>query len=386
MTDLFRHATVALTMIALFPLGSASAAVAPDLMARQKAFERRVSGLFEDAEITAQDLRSAASPDQFRDIIQKLVALIGQIREARREGEEIRGELDTGQADALEKSNLRLRELAGQVRDWHLKAEREALIFAAESPRSEACRARDAAEASRSVDDSKTAASRAEDAARRTRSVADKTAIADVQKIAAHAEKCAQAARSIAASKERLAGSLCGLRDDGTPRTTCGVAGVFGATLSQMFWTSPMGAYGGSSTQRLASVAVPFAAWRWAPLFEREPLEAEDPERLYGGYVAFEIGAYSAFLTKALAAADPDPTLSSCSRDGGDFERRLPCQANAAIYPYLGTYAAMTAGRSGVGYITISPVTLGLAQVGAEKGLRWFAGWMMGIFQINGAF
>lgn len=171
--------------------------------------------------------------------------------------------------------------------------------------------------------------------------------------------------------------SLCGTSaSTGKASWLCISYGLFAASLSVVQVGTGVGTgLSGSSNHHLTSVAVPFAAVRVLPW-----------EGLWGvgGYVSLDVALYSAFLTQSLGAGSPTATKQSCSTAGGDFESKLPCEANASLQPYAGAYVGITVGNSKLAYLTLIPFTTGLAQVGTAPGLQWYSGWSLGVIQLNG--
>ena len=162
----------------------------------------------------------------------------------------------------------------------------------------------------------------------------------------------------------------------------CLVYGLFAATLSTISVNGegsggPASVFSGQSSHHLASVAVPFAGVRLLP------------QNWFGvkdwGFISLDVAGYSAFLTSNLGSASSSTPTQSCSSTNTDFTSRLPCQANASVNPYLGTYVGITVGKSTLAYVTIIPFTLGIAQVGSESALRVYTGWSLGALQINGS-
>lgn len=221
------------------------------------------------------------------------------------------------------------------------------------------------AKTSKTAEDAKAGVLRAEDA---------KKAIDILQPTAAEpAAQALKTAQQAYEEKKRAENSLCGIAASGDgPRSVCLVYGLFAAALSKVRVTGE----GSEAAQRLTSIAVPFAGVRLIP------------QLWFGlnewGIVSLDIAGYSAFLSQSVTATTPSVTKTSCSRGGGDFEAKLPCEANGQIHPYLGGYVGVTVGRSGLAYVTIIPFTLGLAQVGAVAELRTYYGWSVGAIQLNG--
>jgi hypothetical protein len=168
--------------------------------------------------------------------------------------------------------------------------------------------------------------------------------------------------------------SICKENAKGRPQTLCGTYGMFAATLSYvMVWNSFSDFSGATTRPHLPSVAVPDVALRWLP--------SQDV-----GWVALEIGAYTSFLTQSLTAASPSVTKVACTRNASEYENRLPCEANANVYPYLALYLGATVGKAGIGYLTVAPVNFGIAQVGSSSALRPYFGITVGALQLNGKF
>jgi hypothetical protein len=56
------------------------------------------------------------------------------------------------------------------------------------------------------------------------------------------------------------------------------------------------------------------------------------------------------------------------------------------MYAYVGVYAGLTVGRKGVGFVTVSPITAGIAQIGTRSTLLPYVGMSIGVLQLNGNF
>lgn len=162
--------------------------------------------------------------------------------------------------------------------------------------------------------------------------------------------------------------SICGAKDNGRPKESCGTFGLYAASLSYIWiWTS---ADTVTARPRLASVAVPSASYR---------LRLVD-------WLAADFGGYSAFLTKSLTATSPTVAKAPCSKSPTEYENRLPCEANPDAFPYFAAFAGITAGRDGVGFLTVAPLNVGLTQVGSRSKLNLFYGLTLGVVQVNGSF
>jgi len=166
--------------------------------------------------------------------------------------------------------------------------------------------------------------------------------------------------------------TICGKDSKGRPGSTCLSFGVFGAMLSYL-WVWNASSF--TSRPRFADVVVPAVAGRWEPWSEQGV-----------GWVALEVGAYTTFLSRSLVASSPTTTKMACNQSASEYEKRLPCEANSAVYPYMAGYVGATFGRAGLGYLTIAPLTLGVAQVGSRQALRGYFGTTVGALQINGRF
>lgn len=301
--------------------------------------------------------------DDFREVSKRLNNIAGS----------------AAQAVAKSSGNIAVREkakvLSGLAQCMrHFVAAGEAYAEAT-SARKEAESQASQARAAKTVDAAKSAATRASDAAVRARAAANRfPGDKDLGAIAQAAEVSAEHAAESAAQKERWSQSLCGLGSDGGKLSMCMVYGLFAATLSRVSAFEKRELDGGRTQKRLASIAVPFAALRFVPL----------PSKY--GFVSVDIGGYSAFLTKNLGSTAPSVDRLSCARNGGEFESKLPCEANAELYAYAAFYAGITVGKDGIGYISVVPFTAGLAQVGTNRDLRGFYGVMLGLLQISGRF
>ena len=182
---------------------------------------------------------------------------------------------------------------------------------------------------------------------------------------------------------ESLCGSVDATAPDGAanPRSVCFVYGLFAASLSFVNVAGEGSAAGsvfsGQSNHHLTSIAVPFAGLRLLP------------QVMAGvknwGFISIDIAGYSAFLSQNLGSTGPSATKVSCSSASSDFTMRLPCEANAAVSPYVGAYAGVTVGKAGLAYLTLIPFTFGLAQVGVNSGLHVYSGWSIGALQLNGS-
>ncbi len=53
---------------------------------------------------------------------------------------------------------------------------------------------------------------------------------------------------------------------------------------------------------------------------------------------------------------------------------------------YFGVYAGVTMGRKGVGFVTLAPITAGIAQLGSRATLVPYVGMSVGVLQLNGSF
>jgi hypothetical protein len=165
------------------------------------------------------------------------------------------------------------------------------------------------------------------------------------------------------------ASNLCGGFDpDGALTRWCITYGLFAATLSAIEFinSSPSGSRGG----RLVSVFVPYAGLRVIP-FVRVP------------FLSFDFTLYSAFITSA--GIDSTPASTPCGGGGNALLRNLPCESNPKIQPYAAMLAGVTFGKDNIGYLTLAPLTLGVASVGS-LGAYWYAGALAGTLQLTGRF
>jgi hypothetical protein len=235
---------------------------------------------------------------------------------------------------------------------------------------SDASNALDDARAASTLDDAKAAAKRAQDAAanalaKHTESGGDK----DVDAAWKEADDRAAAANAEVDSRTSATSSICGADDKGRLRHICGTYGLSAGALSFVAVRTPDG---WTTQNHLLSVAVPSAAFRLVII----------PQ----GWLSFDIGLSSAFLTQSLAYGAPSTSKTACTVGANVFENKLPCEANAVVYPYMAGYAGFTAGKSGIGFITIAPITAGMAQVGSDTTLRFYIGFSVGVLQLNGKF
>ncbi len=191
----------------------------------------------------------------------------------------------------------------------------------------------------------------------------------------------AQELESRVRRQEAASDALCGEADGGgEPRRLCFVFGLFTAALSRVVVSGEDGTgalspyFGGRTSRQLAAAAIPATAARVVPI-DSAP------------YVSIDLGVYSAFLSPRLETASTQSSSTSktsCSSTAGNFEKNLPCQANAPLNPYAAFYLGATFGKENVGYVSFLPITLGLGTVGDSKKMTSFYGWTLGMVQLNG--
>jgi hypothetical protein len=121
---------------------------------------------------------------------------------------------------------------------------------------------------------------------------------------------------------------------------------------------------------RLVSIAVPYAGVRWIP-------------SLNVSYLAVDLSVYSAYFTSA--SSDLSTKATTCTAGMNQLERLLPCEANPQMRPYAAMQLGVTIGRSGIGYVTASPISFGIAQIG-NQGLAPYYGMVVSSLQITGQF
>jgi hypothetical protein len=225
--------------------------------------------------------------------------------------------------------------------------------------------------AAATMDDAKAAAKKAQDSAakaltQRQAALGDKVVAQYWQR----ADKASAAAQAEIDLRNSATSAICGADDHGRLRQWCGTYGLFAAALS---YVSVRGPDGWTARNHLVSVAVPSVAFRFLPI----------PSV---GWFALDLGLYSAFLTQSIAYQAPTNAKTACTPNPNDFENKLPCEANATVYPYLAGYFGASLGKSGVGFLTIAFPSVGLAQLGSDTTLRLYMGITVGALQLNGKF
>lgn len=190
--------------------------------------------------------------------------------------------------------------------------------------------------------------------------------------------------------EKRAEGALCG-RAQGEPRTNqpaaprsmCFFYGIFTASLSRVSVFGESGStpkspyWGGETAHQIAAIVVPVAGVRLIPFHDSQ------------GYIALDLGAYSSTFSPRIRTREgaessaPEATIS-CSRAGGEFEKRLPCEGNVTLNPYLAGFIGVTIGRNGLGYLSAIPFTIGFGTLGREATLRGYYGWTVGFAQLHG--
>jgi len=236
-----------------------------------------------------------------------------------------------------------------------------------ENNRREAQRALVDAQKAKNVDDAKVAAKVASDQAKAAREAGSPSGDPCTSKAVAAVEAIATAAQEQVELRESAPSTMCGAGDLGLPKQYCGIYGISAAALSYL-WTA--NGDGVSAGRRLASVGVPAVAFRWP----------------WTSWLAVDVGGYSAFITKSLESTTPSVGKVPCSKSPTDYETKLPCEATNEMYAYLGVYGGLTMGREGVGFLTLSPLTFGIAQVGSRSTLVPYLGLSVGVLQVNGTF
>jgi len=225
----------------------------------------------------------------------------------------------------------------------------------------------DAAKKAKNIDDAKAAA---KTAAAQAQLAHDQLALQSddcAQRIAATVRTTDEAVQHQVDLRDGANESMCGADDLGLPKSSCGIYGVSAAALSYLWAFSGSGVDEG---RQLASVGVPAAAYR----------------AVLNNWVALDVGGYSAFISKSLASATPSADRVACSKSPTDYENRLPCEASNQMYPYFGAYLGFTMGRKGVGFLTVTPITAGIAQLGTRATLMPYFGLSIGALQLNGSF
>jgi hypothetical protein len=223
------------------------------------------------------------------------------------------------------------------------------------------------AQKSKNVDDAKAAAKVAAASAKAARDALAIAADVCTRNTVTTVEQIAGQAQEQADLRDSAPNSMCGPDSNGLPQKMCGIYGVSAAALSYL-WT--LNGSTGSGGRRLASVGVPAGALRIT----------------LTNWAAVDIGGYSAFITKSLASAVPNVSKISCSKNPTDYENRLPCEASNEMYAYFGVYGGITVGRKGVGFVTLTPITFGIAQLGTRTTLVPYVGLSVGVLQLNGSF
>jgi hypothetical protein len=220
---------------------------------------------------------------------------------------------------------------------------------------------------SRTVEDAKALSEAADKHAAEARDqLAHANDVCTQRKVTA-AETAADLAREQVTLRESGPDSLCGANDLGLPQSICGIFGISAAALSYLWAVEGDGVRSG---RRLTTVGVPAGAFRYVLM----------------PWVAIDLGGYSAFLTKSLASTSPSVDKVSCAQSPTEYENRLPCEATNEMYAYLAGYAGLTVGRKGVGFVTLQPLTVGIAQRGTSPTLVPYFGISVGVLQVNGTF
>lgn len=189
--------------------------------------------------------------------------------------------------------------------------------------------------------------------------------------------------------KESASTALCGANSTLHARPLCVYYGIYTATLSQVRVKGEPGStvepfWGGQSRHRLASVAVPTVGVRLRLPY---PVVWYLTKWKQLKFASLDLGVYSAFISPTVSeggAAVKGSAEPSCSKSNGEFETRLPCQGNASVSPYAAGYFGVTFGKSGIGYVSLMPITVGVGQVGTEGSLRTFSGWTVGLIELHG--
>lgn len=164
--------------------------------------------------------------------------------------------------------------------------------------------------------------------------------------------------------------SLCGGYDaSGGFNRVCASYGFISAAVSQI-WKLRSDGPSGSAGGRFVSLAIPYAGLRVIP-WKR------------ASFVAFDINAYSAYFTTDTLASSPAP--AKCTAASNAVERSLPCESKPQVRPYAALGAGFTLGRSGVGYISLVPLSIGFANFGAQ-GVHPFFGMYASSLQLTGTF
>jgi hypothetical protein len=163
--------------------------------------------------------------------------------------------------------------------------------------------------------------------------------------------------------------SLCGGYDiDGKFRWTCLTYGVIASAVSYSWKLGdfPSGMRGST----LVSMAVPYGAFRITP-----------STRSFGRLIAIDVMLYSAYLSTTPASA----AASACVANGNALERSLHCEANPTIHPYAALGIGVTFGKSGLGYVTLMPLSIGYAQYGAQ-GIFPYVSMFGSVLNVTGRF
>lgn len=164
--------------------------------------------------------------------------------------------------------------------------------------------------------------------------------------------------------------SMCGgFSADGNFRSMCLVYGLTSSAISYIWklGDTPAG-LGGTAVM---SLLVPYGGIRFTP-----------SEGEFGRFVAIDLTAYSAYLTTGTIQA-PQPT--PCIQNGNALERSLHCETNPAVHPFAALGLGLTFGEDKVGYFSLTPVSLGFAQFGAQ-GIHPYFGMYASVLQLSGRF
>ncbi|WP_437328824.1 hypothetical protein [Sorangium sp. So ce381] len=146
----------------------------------------------------------------------------------------------------------------------------------------------------------------------------------------------------------------------------CLYVGVFVASGS--LTTVSAGDYhAGQTSHALVSAAIPAAGIR---------LPMDTKGRLSG-----ELGLLSMLVSKDLAASE----RNGCRVANGDFEKRLPCEADATISPAFGAYLGVTLGTGDIGLLTLMGMG-GAATTSLDRSLHPYVGLAVGLVNLSKTF
>ncbi|AUX39952.1 uncharacterized protein SOCE26_013470 [Sorangium cellulosum] len=189
----------------------------------------------------------------------------------------------------------------------------------------------------------------------------------ELERVVNTGQQCAAWARTTAKKRIATNHSICKFDDVGRVNLVCISVGIIPASVSYVYYAAMPKGYSGQYSRQLASIGLPTASFRINP----HP------------WFAIDIGGQ---LPAVLSFTADSNKTTSCTSDRNTFTDKLPCETRAELRPLVGIYTGVTFGVDRIGFLTLSPLSAGLARVGKQEKYTFYMGSFAGVLQLSNTF